>query len=263
MTPRASGTSRLTRSKSGAPAARNGSCSRSRNACRNSSASPVAIAAPSSIAAPALTAASACAIVFGSAVRDSAVDVRSEGTTAIASAGSRSAMRRTCGSSSRHAMQTPPLSTAARLSMCDSRRAPSVSWSRTASARPLAARAGDQAEADRGRARAEPTLEWDRVREAESVRVGRREERERLNGKMRRVTRKLAAPSPSISTAKVPSSISTWFQRSSAAAAASNPGPRFAVEAGARATIMRAPRAPSRATRRRSSRPTRRPPPCP
>ena len=101
-------------------------------------ASPAATAAPSSIAAPALTAASACATVSGRAVRDAAVDVRSDGTTAIAAAGMSSAMRRTRGPPSRHATQTPPPSTAARLSMCDSRRSPSARSSSTASVCPPA-----------------------------------------------------------------------------------------------------------------------------
>ena len=66
------------------------------------------------------------------------------------------------------------------------------------------------------------------------------------------------SPSPSISTSRRPGLLDTAsFQRSSAAAAASKPGPRLAVDAGARTrSVMRAPPGSRRSSRRPARQPS-------
>ena len=108
-------------------------------------------------------------MVFGSAVRDSAVDVRSDGTTAIASAG------RSVGDAPDLRLVVAPRDADAaaqyRGEVVDVRLEARAECELVVHGECASARrgSGDQAEADRGRARAEPTLEWDRVRETKPV----------------------------------------------------------------------------------------------
>ena len=107
------GRSPRTSARSGAFAARCGSCRRSSRASAKSSADPVASAAPSSAARAVVNDASAWSTCSGSAARAAAVETVASGTSAIGTAGGPSASRATRPSQVR---QTPPASAAARLS---------------------------------------------------------------------------------------------------------------------------------------------------
>ena len=130
----AGGSSR-TAARCGACAARYGSCSRSPALAAKSRALPDASAAPSSVARIALKTASVCSIACGNDERASAVFKRSCGTSAIAAAGTSSAMRAIVPSQVR---QTPPTSAAARLSACPSNSSPSASSSSAVGSFPAA-----------------------------------------------------------------------------------------------------------------------------
>ena len=100
--------------------------------------------------------------------------------------------------------------------------------------------ARDEPRRDGRGGRAEPALERDPVDEAEAVALDRRDEREGAEREVlgrreaaRRRPRPRARPAARRSR---PARRASSFQRSSAAAAQSNPGPRLAVEAGARTT---------------------------
>ena len=108
------------------------------------------------------------------------------------------ACRRRCaargGPPSRHATQTPPPSTAARLSMCDSRRSPSAS--RSSSRERVSARrgSGDEAEPDRRRARAEPRSSGIAFVNRNRYAAGDVRSANACTREMRRVARQLVGP---------------------------------------------------------------------
>ena len=136
----------------------------------------------------------------------------------------------------------PPYSAAARLSAWPSSGSPSSSSSAGSASSPAAAAPATSPSRDRGGARAEPALERDPVDEREAVALDGRDERERAQREMRRVARELAgALALDLDRGSSASSICSSFQRSSAAAAQSKPGPRFAVDAGGEG-----PRSPDR-----------------
>ena len=180
----------------------------------------------------------------------------SSGTTAIGASGRSVAIRAACGPAPfRQIRQTPPRSAAARLSACPSSGRPSSSSSSGAS---VAARRRRRRR--RARRRSSPRSTRARARAGSGSRSGSGDrssgasERERAEREVLRVVRHLGralaldrddAGSPSTA-----SSTCSSFQSSSAAAAQSNPGPRFAVVAGARTTMRAHVPAPSRCPRR-------------
>ena len=226
---------------------RYGSWSQSLSAAEKSDASPLAAPAPSSAARPALAAASSWGTVAGSVLRELSVDVRSLGTTATAASGSRSAIRAIRPS---HDEREPAEERRGEVVGVWLERDPDGEQLLGARVR----RSCDEAERDRGRRRAEPTLERNPVREAEvlSGRVG--EQRIRAHGEVGFVGGKLARhPRPRRSTPE-PSVTSSSFQRSNATAAVSKPAPMLADVAGARKTVIPVRRRRSRRGRPRPAR---------
>ena len=102
--------------------------------------------------------------------------------------------------------------------------------------------AGDgrgEPEGDRRRRRAETAFEWDPVDEVEALSGRRREECIGADSEVRLVGWELACSLSLDERHPSPSVTSSSFQRSSATAAQSNPGPRFADVAGARTSSRR------------------------
>src|SRR5581483_4926951 len=224
---------------------RYGWCSRSLNAAASSRASAAAIPAPSSAARATLKLASSCETSAGSASLASGVRTFSCGTTAIGVSGSVSATRAIRPSQVR---QTPPARQAARLSEWPSSGPPRASSSSSGSSCPV-----HLAAATRPRAIVAALEPRPRARGTRSVQSKLRPSGEPTSPKAR-IPR--CAGSGGWSD---PSQTSTSFQRSSAAAAQSNPGPRFAVVAGARTLIgaarRRGPSGRDPSARRRPARP--------